>query len=85
VAFSTSTAFSPTDAPALTLEEPEIGPAQRLLHLVQVERRPRVHGRIHVAEVPLVRRDLPVRMEIEAVQHQHQLILGEVNAGLKVR
>ena len=48
------------------------------LHLVEVEGGPGVDGRVHVAEVPLVGRDLPVRVEIEAPQQHQELLLGEV-------
>ena len=60
------------------LQEAQVGPAQLLLVLVQPERGPGMHRRIHVAEVPLVGRNLPVRVEVEAAQHQQQLLLGEI-------
>ena len=37
-----------------------------------------MHRRIDVAEVPLVGGNLPARVEIEAAQHQQQLLLGEI-------
>jgi len=46
------------------LEEFQVGPAaQRLLRPVQEDRGPRVHGRVDIAEVPLISRDLPCRMQ----------------------
>ena len=60
------------------LQEAQVGPAERPLHLVQVQRRPGVHRRVHVAEIPLVGGNLAVRMEVEAAQHQQQLVLREV-------
>ena len=60
------------------LQEPQVRPAQLLLVLVQPERGPGVHRRIHVAEVPLVGGNLPARVEVEAAQHQQQLLLGEI-------
>ena len=46
---------------------------------VDEERRPGVHGRVHVAEVPLVGRDLPAGVQVRLAQHQLQLLLGEVH------
>ena len=40
-------------------------------------RRIRVHGRINVTEVPLVGRNLSVRMQIVIAQHEIELLLGE--------
>ena len=60
------------------LQEREVLAAEVSLHLVQVQGRPGVDGGIHVAEVPLVRRDLPVRMGVETPQHQQELLLREV-------
>ncbi len=60
------------------LQEPQVGPAQLLLVLVQPERGCGVHRRIHVAEVPLVGRNLTARVEVQAAQHQQQLLLGEI-------
>ena len=37
-----------------------------------------MHRRIDVAEVPLVGRDLPARVEVEAAQHQQQLLFGKI-------
>ena len=49
----------------------------RLLDLVDAQGRPGVDGRVHVAEVPLVRRDLAVGVHVPLAQHQHELVLGE--------
>jgi hypothetical protein len=48
-----------------------------LLQLVEEQGGPGVHGRVDVAEVPLVRRDLAVGVQVEAAQQQVQLALGE--------
>ena len=60
------------------LQESGVRPTQPLLVLVQPERGPGVHRRIDVAEVPLVGRDLPIRVEIELIQHQQQLLFSEI-------
>ena len=63
------------------LEELAVAPAARAsLDLVHAQRRPRVHGRIHVAERPLVRRDLAVRVHVPLAQEQDELRLGEVGS-----
>ena len=59
-------------------QELDVLPAQVLLHLVEEERRPGVHRGVHVAEVPLVGRHLPVGVAVEAPEHQEELLLGEV-------
>ena len=61
-----------------SFQEPQVRPAQLLLVLVEAERGPGVHRRIHVAEVPLVGGNLPVGVEVEIAQHQQQLLLGEI-------
>jgi len=52
------------------LEEHVIARAALAGQLVHAPRRPRVHRRIHVAEVELVRGDLSVGMEVQTAQHQ---------------
>ena len=59
-------------------QKPQVRPAQLPLVLVQPERGPGVHWRIDVAEVPLVGGNLPARVEVQAPQHQQQLLLGEI-------
>ena len=49
------------------------------LGLVHQQRRPGVHRRVDVAEVPLIGGKLPVRVEVQLPQHQLQLILGDVD------
>ena len=56
----------------------QVAPPEAPLDLEEVQRRPRVHRGIHVAEVPLVCRDLPVRVGVQAPEHQGELFLGEV-------
>ncbi len=65
-------ARSPAPAP------PALGPEG-------LERRASVNGRVHVAEVPLVSRHLAVRMQIALVQHQLDLILGEIDVDQRQR
>ena len=48
------------------------------VEVVVEQRRPRVHGRIDVVEVPLVRGQLAVRVLIAIKQHQAQLLLSEL-------
>ena len=61
------------------LEELAVALARPLLvDLVDAPGRPRVHGRVHVAEGPLVGRQLPVRVHVPLAQQQHELLLGEV-------
>ena len=59
-------------------QEPQVRPAELLLVFVEPERGTGVHRRIHVAEVPLVGGNLPARVDVEAAQHQQQLLLGEI-------
>src|SRR6185369_261031 len=60
------------------LQEAEISPAQLLFNVVEEQGRPGMYWRIHVTEVPLVGRDLPIRMRIEISQHEQQLVLGKI-------
>ena len=41
--------------------------------------------RVDVAEVPLVRRQLAARVEVQLVQHQLELVLGEVDVDHRQR
>ena len=53
------------------LEERAVAAAEDApLDLVDAVRRPRVHRRVHVAELPLVRRDLPVRVHVPLAHQQ---------------
>ena len=47
-----------------------VRPAERALHFVEIQRGPGMDRGIHVAEVPLVGRYLPVGVEIKAAQHE---------------
>ena len=53
------------------------------VHLEHAPRRPRVDGRVHVAEGPLVSGELAVRVHIPFAREQHELMLGE--AGIHER
>ena len=53
-------------------------PGLRMLDLEDAQGRPGVHRRVHVAEGPLVGRDLPVRVHVPLAQHQDELVLGEL-------
>ena len=55
------------------------------LGLVHGQRRPRVHRRVDVAEVPLVGRQLPARVEVQLAQHQLELGLGVVDVDHRQR
>ena len=50
----------------------------RLVGQIILYRRIRVHGRIDVTEVPLVGRNLPVRVQVIVAQHEIELLFGEV-------
>ena len=52
--------------------------SQRLLGAMEEQRRKGVDRRVHVTEVPLVGRDLPVRVQVGPAEHQFHLLLGEV-------
>ena len=68
------------------LEELEVPlAALRLLHAVLEERRPRMHRRVDVAEVPLVGGQLTVGVLIARLQHQVELMLGEVRVDARQR
>ena len=53
-------------------------PRLLLVDLVDAPRRPGVHRRIHIAERPLVRGQLPVGVHVPLAQQQHELLLREV-------
>ena len=68
------------------LEKAAVGaPADALLDLVHAPRRPGVHRRIHVAERPLVGRQLPVRMHVPFAQQQDELLLGKIRIDQRQR
>src|SRR5262245_66223688 len=59
-------------------EEFQVGFAlERLFRPIQEDRCPRVHGRVGVAEVPLVSRELTGRMQEELLQDQAELCVRE--------
>ncbi len=60
-------------------EERLIAPAHRLFRPVQEDRRPGMHRRIDVAEIPFIGGNLSGRMEVEALQQEIELLLGEVD------
>ena len=60
-------------------EEIEVGlAAQGLLGAVQEERRKGVDRGVHVAEVPLIGGHLAAGVQVDALEHQLHLLLGEV-------
>ena len=60
-------------------EEIEVGlAAHGLLGAVQEERREGVDRGVHVAEVPLIGGHLAAGVQVDALEHQFHLILGEV-------
>ena len=63
-----------------SLQEVDVAVAvQRLLAAVEEDRRPGVHRRIDVGEVPLVRRHLAARVQVHLAEHQLELRLREVD------
>ena len=57
----------------------------RLFQSIGEDRGPRMDGRVHVAEVPLVGGDLAVRVQIVLAQHQVELLLAEVRVHQRER
>ena len=53
-------------------------PRDALVDLVDAPGGPGVHGRVHVAERPLVGGDLPVRVHVPLAQEERELILREL-------
>jgi hypothetical protein len=51
---------------------------QGLLGAMQEQRRPGMDRRVHVAEVPLIGRHLAAGVQVDALEHQFHLLLGEV-------
>ena len=61
------------------LEEIDVGlAAQGLLGTMEEQSRPGMDRRVHVAEIPLVGRDLAAGMQVHRMEHQFHLLLGEV-------
>ena len=60
------------------LEPVEVFFAAGLRQTMREDRRPGVHWRVDVAKVPLVRGQLPARVQILLDQHQVQLLLAKV-------
>src|SRR5262249_36718276 len=56
----------------------DVGPAPLILNLIQEQRSPGMDGRINVAKVPLVCRNLSIGMEVEIAQHKELLLFGEI-------
>ena len=59
------------------LEERDVPPAPRPGLLVDPPASPGVHGRVHVRERPLVRRQVAVGVHVPFAQEQDELLLGE--------
>mmetsp|Transcript_5220 Transcript_5220/g.11626 ORF Transcript_5220/g.11626 Transcript_5220/m.11626 type:complete len:312 (+) Transcript_5220:949-1884(+) len=55
------------------------------LHLEDAPRRPGMHRRVHVAEVPLEGRQLSVRMHVALIDHEAELVLGEARVHQRQR
>ena len=67
-------------------EEIEVGlAAQGLFGAVQEERREGVDRGVHVAEVPLIGGHLAAGVQVDALEHQHHLLLGEVGVNDRER
>src|SRR5215813_336867 len=56
----------------------EIRSSKTALHFEKVKSGPRMNRRIHVAEVPLICRNLPVRVTIETAEHQQKLLFSKI-------
>src|SRR5215831_3630722 len=56
-----------------------------LLDLVNAPGRPSMYWRIYVAEIPLVRGKLPVRVHVPFAHHQHQLLFCEIRIDKRKR
>src|SRR5262249_21217189 len=68
------------------LEEVTIGhAANAFFDLINAPRGPGMHRRIHIAESPLVRRQLSVRMHIPLAQKKCELLLSEIRIDLRER
>ena len=52
--------------------------AQSLRGAMQEQGRPGMHRRVHVAEIPLVGRELTAGMQVNPLEHQLHLFFGEV-------
>src|SRR5664279_4009002 len=61
-----------------SFQEAEVGSSQLFLNAVEEQCCPGVNGRVYVAEVPFISRNLPVGVGIEVPQHQQELLFGEV-------
>ena len=55
------------------------------IDLVHAQRRPRVDGRVHVAELPLVGRELAVRVHVPFTREERELLLGEIGIDQRER
>src|SRR5262249_22485048 len=61
-------------------QEIEVVPAaQRLLNAVEEDRRPSLHRRVDVAEIPLIGRDLSGWMQVSLAEQQIELLLCEID------
>src|SRR3954466_6049172 len=67
------------------LEEEQIALLAALTNLVNPPARPRVDGRIHVGEIPLVSRNLAVRMHVPFTQKEEQLLLCKLRIDARHR
>ena len=68
------------------LEKPAVAFAVALpLRIVEAQSRPGLHGRIDVAEVPFVSRQLPVRVHVPGLAEQDQLTLGVLQIEISQR
>src|SRR4029434_4292624 len=82
------------EAPREVVREPVEGEAQEiavggaaaiLLEAMERQGGPGVHGRIDVAEIPLVRRQPAARMHVDVPHHEEELLLGEVEVDERER
>ncbi len=68
------------------LEEPPVAASgQPAIDAEDTQRRPGMDRRVHVAEIPLVGGQLPVRVQIPLAQQQHQLLFRELGVDERQR
>ncbi|MCY1563055.1 hypothetical protein D9M68_1005360 [compost metagenome] len=48
-----------------------------LFNIIDLHGRPGLHGRIHIAEIPFIRRQLPIGFHIPLPHDQQQLVFGK--------
>ena len=60
------------------LQEKQVPLALLVRDLVNPPHRPGMHGWVHIREIPLVRRELPVRVHVPLAKQEQKLLLREI-------